>query len=150
MNEPISCPITGEILESFDDYAASLLRIKEQQDRLGDAARTIKQRVSELAAGDGKTRLVRGDRHQAEVTEADLSWSQPLLKSLFDEMPYKYRHEVLKISEIGVQLRGYKNWLKATGDEEFMKWKARLEAACLGVTGSPSVKITKLEVPPAF
>ncbi len=65
-------------------------------------------------------------------------------------MPHRYRHEVLKIAEVGVQLRGYKNWLKATGDEEFEKWKGRLQAACLGVTSNPSVTIKELEKPPAF
>lgn len=140
-------PTTGELIDAtnFDELAAAAVRIKEAKDKLWDAERGIKERIAEMAKGDQKTQRVRGTGFQAEVTKADVSWSQPLLKAAYSELPDQMRDEVLRIGEVAVNADKWKVWQKTTGTPAFEEAKKKVAAACMGVTGAPSVKVYPIE-----
>lgn len=140
-------PTTGEIIDAtnFDELAAALIRIKREKDRLWDAERNLKERVADMATGDTKTLHVRGESHKAEVTKADPSWSQPLLKAAWNDLPDQMRDEILRISEVSVNAAKWKVWQKTTGTPAFEEAKRKIAAACMGVTSAPSVKVYEVE-----
>lgn len=140
-------PTTGEIIDAtnFDELAAAAVRIKEAKDRLWDAERGIKDRIALMAQGDQKTQRVRGVKFQAEVVRADPSWSQPLLKAAYADLPDQMRDEVLRIGEVAVNAAKWKVWQKTTGTPAFEEAKRKVAAACMGVTAAPSVKVHELE-----
>ena len=119
----------GAMTNDVDALASVLAVVKEQMARLKQCEYDLRTAIGNLARGDTKTQRVQGNEWTCKVEFPNTSWSQPVLKKLWENNHYQETGLVptyLKIATLGVQLREVNKLRTTSGNQLFEEFKEQL------------------------
>jgi hypothetical protein len=145
---PLCCPLTGVVVDADD--VDGLVDIYEHANdfhkRLGLFLHLVRRRLAALAfaASEDKeavTQRVRGNRRLVRVSMPDVSFEQRALKDIVCTYPPELVSPVIVIDTYRVAMREFKKLATQSGPQQFLAFRAALEASCRGRVGTPAITI---------
>jgi len=143
---PFACELTGEIIDydNIDGLAYSLESHLKLKEKLDTVIFTLKRYLADHDSSEKVTSRIQGSIYEVTLTKPSVKFNSSALKQMVKDFP--------SIAPSYIVPNGYKvvmkeyNKIEGTEftEQEKMKFKDRLLAACEGRAGTPQIKLKRL------